>query len=313
MAYPLTKYASDLPDLPDLLRAVAEWKKLRAAIVEKDYYLIRTLHSLRIAHDGQFILKGGTSLSKGWHLLDRLSEDLDILVRAEGGAAARDTRLRALRDTVGKTPGLELDSADKRARSEKGLSRTAVFCYHSVATDLPGLSRDILFEAGYRGSSAAAVRKEIRSYVAEYAAVNNRLDLAEDLQPFDIELQSVRRTFVEKAFAVHAAYCKNRCENRMRHYYDLFRLCGLDEIKSYVGSDDYQACVKDVKRISRDQFPDQAVPDADSFSESPAFKPDSSGLGELERNYRLESDLFFRQQPPLADVLARIGELLPNL
>src|SRR5207253_10839465 len=46
-----------------------------------------------------------------------------------------------------------------------------------------------------------------------------------DLHPFDIELQDVRRTFVEKGFAIHAAYSKDLCNNRMRHYYDLSRQC----------------------------------------------------------------------------------------
>jgi predicted nucleotidyltransferase component of viral defense system len=77
VANPVTEYASDLSDFKDLLRAVADSKRQRAAIVEKDYYLCRALHALSAGHAGEFILKGGTSLSKGWNLLDRFSEDLD--------------------------------------------------------------------------------------------------------------------------------------------------------------------------------------------------------------------------------------------
>src|SRR6266550_8004270 len=145
MANPVTEYASDLPDFKDLLRAVADSKRQRTAIVEKDYYLCRALHVLAVNHTGEFILKGGTSLSKGWNLLDRFSEDLDILVRTEAGwgAARRDTRLKALRDTIGNTNGLTLDSKDKRTRSETGVSRRAVYRYESVTSDVPGLGRNI--------------------------------------------------------------------------------------------------------------------------------------------------------------------------
>lgn len=107
MANPVTEYASDLPDFKDLLRAVADEKRQRAAIVEKDYYLCRALNALSASQKGRFILKGGTSLSKGWNLLDRFSEDLDILVRSEEGwgGSKRDTRLKTLRDTIAETKG----------------------------------------------------------------------------------------------------------------------------------------------------------------------------------------------------------------
>jgi len=128
VANSLTEYASDLSDFKDLLRAAADWKKQRTAIVEKDYYLARALYALCTRHAGEFILKGGTSLSKGWNLLERFSEDLDILVRSETGwgAARRERRLKTLRDAISNSKGFTLDAEDKRTRAETGVSRTAV-------------------------------------------------------------------------------------------------------------------------------------------------------------------------------------------
>src|SRR5215469_5461860 len=168
MANPVTEYASDLPDFKDLLRAAADSKRQRTAIVEKDYYLCRALHVLAANHTGEFILKGGTSLSKGWNLLDRFSEDLDILVRTEAdwGKSKRDTRLKVLRDTIGEARGFALDQEDKRTRAETGVSRSAVYRYEGVTSDVPGLGRNVLFEAGFRGSTDATVNKPIRSIVA---------------------------------------------------------------------------------------------------------------------------------------------------
>jgi hypothetical protein len=309
------KYASDLSDSAEMLRATADWKQQRTAIVEKDYYLTRALHSLCASHAGEFVLKGGTSLSKAWNLLDRFSEDLDILARTEAGwgAARRDTRLKTLRDTIANTKGLTLDSKDKRTRAETGVSRTAVYRYASGTTDVPGLGRNILFEAGYRGSADAAVKKPIQSIVAEYAADQGLFELAEDLRPFDIELQDVRRTFVEKGFAIHAAYSKDFCNNRMRHYYDLSRLCSLEEIRSYVGTETYRECVIDVKRICRESFPDQAVPDGNSLSTSPAFSVTEETFSVLEGNYKREAEIFFSAPPSLKSIFEEIGRLLPRL
>jgi hypothetical protein len=52
---------------------------LRAAIIEKDYYVTEALRI--IAKSGEkVIFKGGTSLSKGWNLIQRFSEDVDIFL-----------------------------------------------------------------------------------------------------------------------------------------------------------------------------------------------------------------------------------------
>ena len=310
----MTKYASDLPDFRDLLRAVADSKRQRSAIVEKDYYLCRALHALSAGHAGEFILKGGTSLSKGWNLLDRFSEDLDILVRSEAdwGKSKRDTRLKVLRDAIGEAKGFALDQEDKRTRAETGVSRSAVYRYQSVTSDVPGLGRNVLFEAGYRGSADAAVKRTIRSMVAEYAKDKGQQDLAEDLRDFEIELQDLRRTFVEKLFAIHAAYAKDLANNRMRHYYDLSRLCGVEEIQSYVGTGAYRACVADVKGICRDSFPDQAVPEGDSFKDSRAFQV-SETFAELERNYKREAEIFFSEPPKLKAIFEEIKKVRPKL
>jgi Nucleotidyl transferase AbiEii toxin, Type IV TA system len=314
VANPVTKYASDLSDFRDLLRAAADSKKQRTAIVEKDYYLTRALLALATSHPGEFILKGGTSLSKGWNLLDRFSEDLDILVRTETGwgASKRDTRLKALRDAIAETKGFTLAREDKRTRAETGVSRSAVYSYESLTSDVPGLGRNVLFEAGYRGSADAAVKKPIRSIVSEYAKEKGQDSLADDLRDFEVELQDLPRTFVEKLFAIHAAYAKDLANNRMRHYYDLSRLCALPEIRSYVGTDAYRACVADVKQICRESFPDQAVPGGDSFKESPAFRV-SDTFPELERNYKREAEILFSEPPSLKAIFEELETIRPKL
>jgi predicted nucleotidyltransferase component of viral defense system len=63
-----------------LAAAHFEAKGLRPAIVEKDYFVTEALRSVaRVAGD-RVIFKGGTSLSKGWDLIDRFSEDIDLFL-----------------------------------------------------------------------------------------------------------------------------------------------------------------------------------------------------------------------------------------
>ena len=63
-------------DFPRLLRLVSEETHVAPALVEKDYWVTHCMWAL---HQTGFELwfKGGTSLSKGYGLIQRFSEDLD--------------------------------------------------------------------------------------------------------------------------------------------------------------------------------------------------------------------------------------------
>jgi hypothetical protein len=71
------------PEFPDLLKIVAEERGIVAPLIEKDYWVTHTLWALQDA-GLEIWFKGGTSLSKGFGLIQRFSEDLDLKV--EGGA-----------------------------------------------------------------------------------------------------------------------------------------------------------------------------------------------------------------------------------
>jgi len=51
--------------------------------VEKDYYVTEILRIVVEQLDGKAVFKGGTSLSKGWGLINRFSEDIDLFVNRE--------------------------------------------------------------------------------------------------------------------------------------------------------------------------------------------------------------------------------------
>jgi hypothetical protein len=65
-----------------ILRATEHFRdrRLRPAIIEKDYYVTEDLRIIATAAPDKIIFKGGTSLAKGWNLIQRFSEDIDIFV-----------------------------------------------------------------------------------------------------------------------------------------------------------------------------------------------------------------------------------------
>src|ERR1700730_6551453 len=72
------------PEFPELIRIVAQQKGVDPALVEKDYWIMHCLFGLQQL-DLTFELKGGTSLSKGYQIIDRFSEDIDIRIEPPAG------------------------------------------------------------------------------------------------------------------------------------------------------------------------------------------------------------------------------------
>lgn len=73
------RFAHDDDDFDALLQIVAEERRLGVALVEKDYWVTHTLWALH-AQGLEIWFKGGTSLSKGFDLIERFSEDLDLKI-----------------------------------------------------------------------------------------------------------------------------------------------------------------------------------------------------------------------------------------
>lgn len=76
-------------DFVDLLVTVGEATGAGAAIVEKDYWVTEALRLIAASFGAGVVFKGGTSLSKAWDLIQRFSEDIDLLVRSEGDGLER--------------------------------------------------------------------------------------------------------------------------------------------------------------------------------------------------------------------------------
>src|SRR3990167_7414289 len=73
----MNPFLHGLLDAKELFEAVAFERKILPIIAEKDYWLMHCLWGLQKKHFN-FELKGGTSLSKGFNIIERFSEDIDI-------------------------------------------------------------------------------------------------------------------------------------------------------------------------------------------------------------------------------------------
>ena len=79
-------FVHDDPEFVALLTQVSAETGIAAALVEKDYWIT---HSLWALHETELAIwfQGGTSLSKGFGIIERFSEDLDLMI--ERGSLCR--------------------------------------------------------------------------------------------------------------------------------------------------------------------------------------------------------------------------------
>lgn len=232
-----------------MLRA-AEHHGLSEQFIEKDYYITEILRICVAELGEKVVFKGGTSLSKGWGLITRFSEDVDLFVNPAlfdppPGKNKLDRILKGLTETVAGYPPLEW----RREEGEtiKGLGRSDVLAYESRFADLPGLRAAIRLEPGIQSGTFPTNREPITSLLAQYLkeqAVEEFLAL-EDIEGFDMHLLHFRRTFVEKMFALHGKVERLLTESHplgrdARHYSDLHVLAGQHEVRSMLASPEFE-------------------------------------------------------------------------
>ena len=76
----MSDYLHNHKNFRELLRIVGAELNIEPGLVEKDYWIMHVLYGLK-QQGFQFELKGGTSLSKGYGIIHRFSEDIDIHIK----------------------------------------------------------------------------------------------------------------------------------------------------------------------------------------------------------------------------------------
>ena len=149
---------------------------LSASAIEKDYYVTEALRLIAGAYGPRVIFKGGTSLSKGWGLIQRFSEDIDIFLDPEAytpklGKRPIDRELEKLRDVVAAHPGLTLVAADSKKIG--GIGRDDYFAYPQL---FPGALRPrVLLEAGTASGRQPTEDLQLESYAPAFLRETGQL------------------------------------------------------------------------------------------------------------------------------------------
>lgn len=307
----------DSDEFPDLIAVVARAEGIDPGLVEKDYWIMHSLWGLQQL-GLVFELKGGTSLSKGFGIIERFSEDIDIQIHPEtalpvGRNQNKPGHVAARRDFYnGLAERIEISGIREVTRDEifddQHLRSAGIRLYYNSVNPLPdGVKQGILLEAGF-DQVAPNRERMITSWAYERAATSGIDDLT-DNRAHDVPCYEPGYTFVEKLQTISTKYRRHledggMPQNFMRHYYDVYCLLADESVQNFIGTEAYTA-----HKVAR--FP---AADEVRIARNPAFRlEDDATRARFATAYEGTQSLYYRGQPSLETILGRISEYLDRL
>jgi hypothetical protein len=228
----------------EILNQATALTGLPAIAIEKDWWVSLCLNaSFSLPYSVHIVFKGGTSLSKGWNLIERFSEDIDLAIDRKFFGFEGDisnTQIRKLRKQSCEFISIEFLKDLTQTLTDWGaITECKLFAqpvndsdkdpqvieihYNSVVDTSEYLSQRVLIEVSSRSLMEPTEKREINSMLS---ANFPQLDFATDT--FKIPTVLPQRTFLEKIFLLHEEFSqepeKIRIDRLSRHLYDLERL-----------------------------------------------------------------------------------------
>lgn len=305
----------------DILKILEDQMKIKQGLIEKDYWIMHSLYGLGFQKLDLY-LKGGTSLSKGFQVIDRFSEDLDIMILPPsnldvkyGKNHDKDIHRKSRKDYFDclvkqiSIHGIVEVIYDQTAIPDGKYRNTDIILrYNSKADELvQKLKQGILLEIGFDQVEPYTL-KDISSWAFEFAKRAN-LEV-EDNRAVGVRCYNPEYTFVEKLSAISKKFrqyqesgMKER--NFMRHYYDIFMLLKRADVQTFLGTEKYLE--HKAKRFgTKDEF-DLTKNEAFIISDKKALEFFTK---EHDANASLHYDSAF---PSFAEILTEIRKFLPKM
>jgi hypothetical protein len=307
--------------------------------VEKDFWVCWTLDALfnGLPDGPRLLFKGGTSLSKGFGLIRRFSEDIDVTVfRDDLGVPAsidelaalsrkkREAALDAIRDACeayingALLEHLTVIAAEccERAGLKAGSiqvlpdakdRQTLLIAYPSVTSEDAYIAKSVKIESGAKSALDPNSRRSIAPYVDE--------DLpAIDLAVPNVTIVDAERTFWDKVVILHGlrrwyeirGQLRGNRQRVSRHYYDLHQLmqseAGQRALKDRALGED---CVAHARMFFN-------RPDFDLASAQPltfVLCPEKGMTDDLRQDYRAMATMIFGEPPEFEAIIENIADL----
>ena len=311
----------------EILNQASNTTGLPAIAIEKDWWVTLALKaSFALEYSASIVFKGGTSLSKGWNLIERFSEDIDLAIDRkffgfEGDISKSQIKnLRKiscefisttfLEDLTKKFTGWKVDgecklNAQPITDSDKDPQVIEIY-YNSVFDKSDYLPQRVLIEVSSRSLIEPNENREINSILS--ATFPNQ-EFTTD--PFSISTVLPKKTFLEKIFLLHEEFsqetAKIRIDRLSRHLYDLEKLMDTEHGKAAINDGElYNGIVKHRERFN----PLRGLDYANHIPGKIKIIPPDTVIKEWEKDYQaMTQNMIYGDPLNFHNLIKRIQEL----
>lgn len=318
-----------------LLDIVSAEKKLPRLAIEKDWWVCVVLKALSMSqYSNLYSFKGGTSLSKGWKLIERFSEDIDIAIKRDERFSINgvsNSQLAKVRRSSRHYVIRELPDELTDILTRMGI------CDFSVEPEVYGLrdGKELELRADTHPSVIYVNYKSVLPESSEYLLSRVKIEISclsmdepieekiiksfisevkPDVDDVCVKFKTVipTRTFLEKMFLLHEEFKKEnpRSKRMSRHLYDLERLMDTEYGKSAVMNRNlYDEIVNHRSIFNKIDGIDYNLHAPDSLN----FIPPLSLIEEWGKDYEVMSNQFLyyhENKMTFEELIDRMNELL---
>ena len=299
----------------DVLRLASQQLYIKLEFIEKDYWITYVLsHLAKSKYVTEAVFKGGTSLSKGYNLIERFSEDVDIAIINDKQKSGNEikTIIRAIEKEI--TPGLTEIQMDG-VTSKGSRYRKSVFEYDTIDTTIK--NNKLIVEVNSFANPFPFQPLTIKSFVVDFFTQTNNEQYIElyELQPFVINVLSKEQTLLEKMVSlIRFSYDENAVisiATKIRHFYDLYFLMNDPDCAAFIASGEFKKQFDTILQHDREMFEEPLGWQTKSISESPLVVDFDTIWKDLKVKYETELSAFaYRPIPEQEKVKVEFIKLL---
>jgi len=221
----------------------ASQKGIQDIYIEKDYWVTFVLYNLYKSELGkEIVFKGGTALSKCYGVIERFSEDIDLIILKNDNQSDHYLK-KKLKEITTAVSNLLPEIEEKDITHRIGMVRKTAHSYPKAFKGAFGQVRDtIIVEATRLGHHEPYEIKTVSSYIYEMMVKTGQPKIAEEygMLPFNVLVLDIKRTLCEKIMSlVRFSYSENAIEdlnNKIRHTYDIYQLLKNEDVAIFFNS-----------------------------------------------------------------------------
>jgi hypothetical protein len=232
----------------DAVVAASQQLGINEIYVEKDYWVTFALFNIFKNDIGkETVFKGGTALLKCFGMIQRFSEDIDLVVlryENETGNQLKNKIKKISKCVSAVLPETDIDGVTNKV----GMIRKTAHNYPRTFTGHFGQVRDIIIvESTWLGNFEPFTTANVSSFIYEMMLQNNQQTLIDKygMNPFEVLALNPKRTLCEKVMSL-VRFSQTQeaiadLRNKIRHTYDIHLMLKDENLKSLFQSNDFEA------------------------------------------------------------------------